>query len=152
MKTSQQIAKHFKEVIFGGNWTAVNLKDSVDGIDWQQATQKIGDLNTIATLVHHTHYYVSAVLKVLKGGELKAKDELSFDHPLINSQEDWQNLLNQYWQDAEEFVVEIEKLEEELWQENFIAEKYGTYYRNLHGIIEHTHYHLGQINLIKKLL
>jgi hypothetical protein len=30
--------------------------------------------------------------------------------------------------------------------------KYGNYYRNLHGIIEHTHYHLGQIVLIKKLL
>ena len=38
-----------------------------------------------------------------------------------------------------------------LW-ETFADEKYGHYYRNLHGIIEHTHYHLGQIVLIKKLL
>ncbi|MGN6163930.1 MAG: hypothetical protein ACTHOF_05245 [Flavisolibacter sp.] len=36
--------------------------------------------------------------------------------------------------------------------EIFVDEKYGTYYRNLQGIIEHTHYHLGQIVLIKKLL
>ena len=31
-------------------------------------------------------------------------------------------------------------------------EKYGTYYRNFHGLIEHAHYHLGQIVLIKKLV
>jgi hypothetical protein len=29
-------------------------------------------------------------------------------------------------------------------------EKYGNYYRNIHGIIEHIHYHLGQIVLIEK--
>jgi hypothetical protein len=36
--------------------------------------------------------------------------------------------------------------------ETFSDEKYGNYYRNIHGIIEHTHYHLGQIVLIKKIL
>ena len=29
---------------------------------------------------------------------------------------------------------------------------HGNYYRNLHSIIEHTYYHLGQISLIKKIL
>jgi len=33
-----------------------------------------------------------------------------------------------------------------------MEEKYGNYYRNFHGIIEHCHYHLGQIVLIKKML
>ena len=33
----------------------------------------------------------------------------------------------------------------------FFHEKYGNYYRNLHGVIEHAHYHLGQIALIKKM-
>ncbi|HAI83731.1 MAG TPA: DUF1572 domain-containing protein, partial [Chitinophagaceae bacterium] len=28
----------------------------------------------------------------------------------------------------------------------------GTYYRNILGLIEHTHYHLGQIALIKKII
>ncbi len=152
MNTSQQVAKHFKEVIFGGNWTAVNLKDSVSDLNWQQATQKVGNLNTIATLVHHTQYYVSAVLKVLEGGTLQAKDELSFDHSPIQSEEDWQNILTECWSNAEKFAQQIEQLPDHLWEEDFVAEKYGIYYRNLHGIIEHTHYHLGQINLIKKLL
>ncbi len=41
--------------------------------------------------------------------------------------------------------------EHKLW-EDFTDKKYGNYYRNFHGIIEHSHYHLGQIVLIKKIL
>ena len=65
MNLSQQIAKHFREVHFGGNWTSVNLKDSLAGINWQQAATKVHSFNTIATLVFHINYYISEVLKVL---------------------------------------------------------------------------------------
>lgn len=34
----------------------------------------------------------------------------------------------------------------------FVNEKYGTYLRNIDGLIEHSYYHLGQITLIKKLI
>ena len=54
--------------------------------------------------------------------------------------------------DAENFAILIEHLPEAKLGEIFTDEKYGNYYRNVHGIIEHTHYHLGQIVLIKKIL
>lgn len=41
---------------------------------------------------------------------------------------------------------------EEKLKEAFVEEKYGTYQRNLEGMIEHSYYHLGQIVLIKELL
>ena len=68
MNQSSLIAKHFKELYFGGNWTEVNLKESLEGISWQQATTKINDFNTIAVLLYHLGYYVSLQLKVMKGG------------------------------------------------------------------------------------
>lgn len=37
-------------------------------------------------------------------------------------------------------------------EEVFVEEKYGTYLRNIEGVIEHSYYHLGQISLIKKLI
>ncbi len=140
MNPSIQIAKHFHDVHFGGNWTSVNLKDTLNDVTWQQATKKIQDLNTIAALVFHIDYYVAGVLKVLQGRPLDIHDKFSFDPPPIMSDEAWQDWLNKTWTDAE-------KLEE-----TFVDAKYGTYYRNLHGLIEHTHYHLGQIVLIKKLI
>jgi hypothetical protein len=36
--------------------------------------------------------------------------------------------------------------------EVFVDEKYGTYQRNIGGMIEHSYYHLGQIVLLKKIL
>ena len=152
MNVTEQIAKHFREIHFGGNWTSVNLKDNLEYLSWQQATTQVYSFNTIATLVYHMNYYVSAVLKVLQGEALNAKDIYSFDHPPILSQADWEKLLEKTWADAEKFASLIEQLQETKLWETFSDEKYGNYYRNIHGIIEHCHYHLGQIVLIKKIL
>lgn len=152
MNTTAQIAKHFREIHFGGNWTASNLKDQLAQLSWEQATEQIQSFNTIATLVFHMNYYVNAVTKVLQGGPLVAKDALSFNHPPIESQADWEALLNKTWSEAETFALLIEALPDSILWEDLTDKKYGSYYRNLHGIIEHCHYHLGQIALLKKLL
>jgi hypothetical protein len=152
MNLSGQLAKHIRDVHFGGNWTSVNLKDTLADVTWQQATTQVQSLNNIATLVYHVHYYISAVTKVLEGGPLEAKDIYSFGHPPIQSQEDWQALLDKTWVDVERFAALVALLPESLLWENFTDEKYGTYYRNIQGIIEHTHYHLGQIVVIKKMM
>ena len=151
MNITKQIADHFRQVHFGGNWTSVNLKETLSDIDWQQATRRVQAFNTIADLVFHINYYASAVLNVLKGEPLTAHDKFSFAHPPIDSQEDWDKLLNKTWSDAESLADLIEQLPKDMLWEKFADEKYGTYYRNIHGIIEHTHYHLGQIILIKKI-
>ena len=152
MNFTSQIARHLREVYFGGNWTSVDLKEVLKDVTWQQATTKIYSLNTIAALVYHINYFVSAVSKVLQGGQLTASDKYSFDLPPIRSNEDWEKLLTKTWDDAETFAVLIELLPDSKLEETFCDEKYGSYYKNLHGIIEHTHYHLGQIVLIKKLV
>lgn len=152
MKTTAQIAKHFREVYFGGNWTYSNLKENLQDVSFEQATKKTGSINTIATLVYHLHYYVRAVTKVLKGEPLNASDKLSFDCPEFSSQKEWSDFLNTIWLEAEEFALLVEKLPDSILSENIADPKYGIYYRNLHGIIEHTHYHLGQIAVLKKLI
>jgi uncharacterized damage-inducible protein DinB len=152
MQVTVQIAKHLREIHFGGNWTSVNLKDTLAGVSWQQATTKVYSFNTIAILVYHINYYISAVLKVVEGGPLNASDKYSFNHLPIQSQQDWEKLLEKSWTEAEKFASLIEQLPESRLVENLADEKYGSYYRNLHGIIEHSHYHLGQIVLIKKIL
>ncbi len=152
MNLTGQIANLFRDVHYGGNWTSVSLKENLADVTWQQATTKVYSFNTIASLVYHTNYYVSAVLKALQGEPLNASDKYSFDHPPILSQQDWEKLLNKTWTDAEKFASLIEQLPESKLWETFSDEKYGNYYRNIHGIIEHIHYHLGQIVLIKKTL
>lgn len=152
MQYTKQIAKHLNEVYNGGNWTWVNLHDTLKDVTWQQATTKVHDMNTIAVLTFHIGYYVAAILNVLRGNPLDSKDELSFNHPPINNEADWQAMCNTIRDNWQALVVAIEQLPDEKLGEYFTQEKYGIYYRNLHGLIEHTHYHMGQIVIIKKLL
>jgi hypothetical protein len=46
----------------------------------------------------------------------------------------------------------IQSLNEEQLFGVFEKEAYGTYFRNITGVTEHSHYHLGQIFFLKKLL
>lgn len=149
---STQLANRFREVILNGRWVAnTNFKDQLEGVSWELATKKIGTLNTIALLTFHIHYYISGVLKVLEGGTLDISDTYSFDLQPITSQGEWEALLNQFWNDAERFAELVEPLPDSKLNDVFVDEKYGTYLRNIDGMIEHSYYHLGQIVLIKKL-
>ena len=56
------------------------------------------------------------------------------------------------WPEVETFCQRIEQLPDNLIFEDFTDGKYGIYFRNLIGIVEHTHYHAGQIALIRKIL
>ena len=152
MKIAEQLARHFREIHFGENWTWSNLKDTLDTVTWQQAITKIEDLNTIVALVYHINYFVQAAIPVFEGGTLDAHDKYSFDLPPINSEADWRKLLDKLWTDAATFEKLITDIPDSLLWETFSEEKYGTYYRNIQGIIEHSHYHLGQIVMLKKLI
>ena len=151
MNLTSQIAKQLRDVYFGGNWTGVNLKETLADISREQATARFYSFHTIAALVFHMNYYVDAILKVLEGGPLDAHDRNSFDFPPVLSDEDWEKLMTKTWLDAESLIRQIEQLPVQKLQDDFSDGKYGSYYRNLHGVIEHIHYHLGQIVFLKKM-
>jgi hypothetical protein len=151
MELQKQIASDLRKCYLGRNWTAVALKEQIDDIDWQITTRQVYGLNSIATLVYHMNYYIVENIKVLEGGPLEAKDKYSFSHPPITSQRDWDTFIEGIYEQVEHFASLIENMPDgQLW-EDFTDPKYGTYYRNFQGIIEHCHYHLGQIVMLKKI-
>ncbi len=152
MPVSSLIAKHLRDVHFGKNWTWATLKEHLSDVTWQQATTRVYSFNTIAVLTFHIHYFIGLLIKVLEGGPLDGHDKYSFDCPPITSQEDWNKMLEKIWADAERLAALIDNLPDDKLEETFVEEKYGNYFRNLVGVIEHTHYHLGQIVLIKKIV
>ena len=53
MKTTQQLAKHLRDIHFGGNWTSSNFKDQLSGMSLTDAEREVHSLNSIALLVCH---------------------------------------------------------------------------------------------------
>ncbi|WP_433815954.1 DUF1572 domain-containing protein [Flavobacterium johnsoniae] len=153
MKSTLEIASRFKEIILNGTWVAnTNYKLQLENLDWKIAVKPIQNLNTIAILAQHIHYYINGLNQVFKGGTLDIKDKFSFDFPPIQSQEEWNSFLEKFWNDSQKFASFVEQMPDEKLNEPFVDEKYGTYRRNIDCMIEHSYYHLGQIVLIKKLL
>lgn len=152
MPTSKQLATQVHQVYFGGNWTEVNLKTTVSNINWNTAIRKIEGFNTILALTYHIHYFTKVQLRVLEDGPLIGNDSESYKHPNISSQNEWETLQKTMWNEAERFTKILSKLPDTTLDTPFTDKKYGTYTSNILGLIEHTHYHLGQIIILNKLL
>ncbi len=153
MTRSEYIANRVKEVLLNGHWIAhTNIKEQIESVTWDQAIQKVDSLNTIAALTFHINYYLGGLVNVFHGGKLEIRDKFSFDLPPITSETDWKDLITDYVFNAEKFIEYVEKIPDSKFDEPFVDEKYGTYLRNIEGIIEHSYYHLGQISLIKKII
>jgi len=153
MTRSLALAKRIREVLLDGTWIAhTNWKDQIQAVTWEEAIQGLENLNTIALLTFHVNYYLQGMLQYFDGGDLEIQDKYSFDLPEIRSEEDWKRLVQDFILHSERFVLCVEHMDDSLLDQDFVDEKYGSYLRNLEGVIEHSYYHLGQVSLIRKMI
>ncbi len=153
MQLSYNIAQHVHQLFHGKNWTWSFVDEHLDDVSWQEATNTAFGNNTIAQLLYHIYYYMKAHVIYLDGGVLDYDDKFSFEAPIIANAADWVRLKTEVNQTVEKYCKLIQQLPDELYWKDFREDpKFGNYYHNIQGVIEHGHYHLGQIVLIKKLL
>lgn len=72
--------------------------------------------------------------------------------PPVRSRLDWEDLIIEFLAKAEEFARRIEKMSDVNLEKPFVDVRYGTYFRNIEGKIEHSYYHLGQVSLFRKMI
>ena len=89
---------------------------------------------------------------MFKGGTLDIRDKFSFDAPELKSENDWIELKETLFKNAERFAEFVEQMTDNELNADFIDPKYGSYYRNIEALIEHAYYHLGQVSLLKKMI
>jgi uncharacterized damage-inducible protein DinB len=153
MARSKNLAKRVREVFLDGKWIAnTNFSDQLKSLTLQHALQKPGGANSIASLVFHVNYYLEGLIEAFDKGVLGISDKYSYDMPHIEEEREWEEMVNALLRNAELFARKVEALAEETLDGPFIDPRYGTYERNIEGIIEHSYYHLGQVVLIRKWL
>ncbi|MBK9551028.1 MAG: DUF1572 domain-containing protein [Saprospiraceae bacterium] len=153
MQRNSILAARLREVLLDGLWIAnTNYKSQITTISWQQAIQKVGDLNSIAALTFHINYYLDGLLRALESGVLDIHDKFSFDMPPINSEDDWLKLRNEFIKNAELIINKVKDIDQSTRHATFLDETYGTHEKNINGVVEHCYYHLGQVVIIRKML
>lgn len=152
MKTTERIAQHLLEIYEGENWTDVWIAETLKDINYKEA-QQVTDtsVNTIASLTHHICYWNKIMMQRLQGNNPLVPDVNGFDVKNMSGEEEWQALIESTHQSFIELANAIRNFPEEKLDESYSATG-SSYYKNFQGVVEHAHYHLGQIVMLKHLV
>jgi uncharacterized damage-inducible protein DinB len=152
MKITHEIAAHIRDCFDGENWTDVNICDTLKDVSWQQAQQHTpASQNTIASLLHHIYYWNGIMMQRIEGINPSVPDSNGFNIGELKNENDWNALKEKTQQSFKQLANAVENFPEEKLFETSPAGR-SSYYKNFQGIVEHAHYHLGQIVILKKLL
>ncbi|WP_162903407.1 DinB family protein [Taibaiella koreensis] len=154
MKITEAIAQHLLDVHYGENWTDVWIRSALEDVTLAEAEQRTSaSPNTIAALLHHITFYNKVILARLQGVDPYIGGPNGFDVPTLDGQAGWEKLQSDNLASAQQLADAIRKVPEEALDQPVLKDKASSsYYRQLHGVIEHAHYHLGQIVLLKKMI
>ena len=135
-----------------GNPAHVDTAKVFDGLDWQQAGQKAGDLpHSIWELLFHMNYWQTFMLDLLKGDKPDSADPdaESWPHTAApESEDEWDSALAYYLKGLKEAEQEAAK---EL-AEQVMAGREETRADYLQTIMLHNSYHAGQVVFARKIM
>ena len=148
------LANVFDDSFAGPSWHGPALLENLKGITGEQAaTQTPIAAHSIWSIVLHLNAWVRVVQHCLDhetyAGVTGAED---WPVPANSSQDEWQGALRTLQTSYAEMTRSIENLEEQRLGEVVGSDPPMPLYAVLHGLINHTAYHSGQIALIRKHL
>lgn len=152
MKITELIAQHLLEVHEGNNWTEVDVTQTLRDVTMKEATYKtIASSNTIAALLQHLTFWNRVIVKRINGIAVAEPADNGYFVPELLDEADWQQLKADNLKSAHELAAAIRQFDVDALEQPILPE-HSTAYRNLQGSVEHVHYHLGQMVILKKLI
>jgi hypothetical protein len=152
MKLSEAISQHLLEVHEGNNWTEVDLTHTLQDVTLAEATTlTTASPNTIASLLHHLTFWNRVMTRRAQGIDTEIEESNGFAMPVLQSEADWDAVRADNIRSAHELAAAIRQLENLSFTEPILP-NYSSVYKNLQGSVEHIHYHLGQLVVLKNLV
>jgi len=145
-----RIIEQIEQLHNNNNWAGLNLYGMLNGI-----TDKSANL-TLPNFTHTIHQIARhlvtdfVVIKRLQGIDYKLKDEeIWMPADKINCK--WADTVNAIKENKNEIIRILQNLSDESLDKPILKNQ-SSVYENLHGYIQHSYYHFGQIALMKKFL
>ncbi|NML65319.1 DUF664 domain-containing protein [Hymenobacter sp. RP-2-7] len=153
MQLSAAIAQHVLDVHSGGNWTEVDLAHTLADVTLTEATTRTpASVNTLASLVRHLTFWNRVMARRAHGQPTEIGPANGFDAgPALGTEADWQALRADLTRSGEELAAAIRAVPDEQLTAAILP-GYSSAYKNLQGAVEHLHYHLGQLVILKSLV
>ena len=155
MSEASRIADQIKNALEGPAWHGPSLLEAIDGLTAEQAARHpVQGSHSIWELVEHCAFWAEAARRRLHGEVVEAATEReNFPGPLHTSEVSesaWRRSVMRVRQTHAELIDEAITLSDARLGQA-IANDWDVY-STLHGAVQHTLYHAGQIMILRKLL
>ena len=152
MKITSLIAQHLTDVHEGNNWTDVNIADTLKDVTADEAMMVTkASPNTIASLLHHITFWNRLMIKRMRGVNVLVDEHNGYNVPPLQTEDDWQQQQIDNNLSAHELAASMAGFDESKLFEPLLKDG-SSAYKNFQGTVEHVHYHLGQMLILKKLI
>jgi uncharacterized damage-inducible protein DinB len=145
------IRKLFNDLYQGDPWIGVNLVDSLNKISPQNANQKAGEHNSIWEILNHLISWRLNVLERVQDKIMTTPEDNYFSPVKDDSEKAWKAAIKKLEDSQVKWIGFLESCNEKDLEKKYRPNDMN-YYEHIHGIMQHDAYHLGQINLLVKLL
>ncbi|MBZ5521938.1 MAG: DinB family protein [Acidobacteriia bacterium] len=146
-----RISEQLRHAIEGGAWHGSSLKELLHGITVEQAQARpIAGGHSIWELLLHIGVWERVTLEAIKGTPIPAPPSSEWDWAAgQGNAEAWQRDVRGLLEGNRKLCNAVESFGDERLEETVPGRKYN-FYRVLHGIVQHSVYHTGQIALLRK--
>ncbi len=150
MKETERIIELFADLYDGQPWIAVNITDNLKNLSAEKAARKLTPRhNSIWEIVNHLVAWRDNALQRVQGVAMKTPADNYFKPVADTSEAAWQETLQALKTSQEQWVAFLRNFDETDFEKKYKPNSLS-YYKHIHGIIQHDAYHLGQIVLLAK--
>ncbi|HEV7681980.1 MAG TPA: DinB family protein [Pyrinomonadaceae bacterium] len=149
MTETERIAEQLNRAFLGNAWHGPAVIEILEGVTAEQAAaHPFASAHSIWELALHIETWTRACLRRLQGQRAKLSD--AEDWPAAGSDEPaWKQTQESIKQAHDELAAAIRALDDSRLDQP-IVEEMSFVYVTLHGVIQHSLYHAGQIAILKK--
>lgn len=150
MKETERIADQLNRAFVGSAWHGPAVMEILEGVTAEQAgARPFEQAHSIWELALHIEAWTRACRRRLLGERAQLSDAEDFPVVTGSDEQAWKEARESIKQAHDELAAAIRELEDSQLDQPII-EGMSSVYVTLHGVIQHSLYHAGQIAILKK--
>ncbi|HLA63841.1 MAG TPA: DinB family protein [Rhodothermales bacterium] len=143
-----RIADQLRRAVEGANWSGPNLRSLIDSVTPEVALARpFAGAHTIGELVAHTAVWMEVPVRRFLQGEAYDPPP-ALDWPAVEGEAGWAAAQARLDAAYGALLAALDTLTDDQLGEGTPGKSYTTYVL-LHGVVQHTLYHAGQIALLR---
>lgn len=146
----RRIQDQLRRAVEGGAWHGPALREIIGDLGAGEAARRpLPDVHSPWEIVSHVVAWLETVRRRLDGEEIELGEAEDWPRTAGPDESAWVELRERLARAHEELQRTLERMSDEELERRVPGKTYTNYFM-LHGVVQHTLYHAGQIAILKK--